>query len=103
MRSKFIQKNPDLRFIDYSQILKDFEAEHEEKLIEKVMVIAARTKDVSVAQQNEVLQGIKEKMSKGIIVDEDTELLNKLLMAEEVSQVGRIDRFLFKGCPAFFA
>ena len=49
------------------------------------MVIAARTKDVSVAQQNEVLQGIKEKMSKGIIVDEDTELLNKLLMSEEVS------------------
>ena len=92
-----------MRFIDYNQILKDFETEHEEKLIEKVMVIAPRTKDVSVAQQNEVLQGIKQMMSKGIIVDEDTELLNKFMMTEEVSQVGRIDRFLFKGCPAFFS
>ena len=67
------------------------------------MVIAARTKDVSVAQQNEVLQGIKEKMTSGIIVDEDTELLNKFLMTEDISQVGRIDRFLFNGCPAFFS
>ena len=42
-------------------------------------------------------------MSDGIIVDEDKELLNKFLMAEEVSQIGRIERFLFKGCPAFFS
>ena len=49
MRSKFILKNPDLKFVDYSQIFKDFETDNEEKLIEKVMVIAARTKDVSAA------------------------------------------------------
>ena len=60
MRSKFILKNPDLKFVDYSQIFKDFETDNEEKLIEKVMVIAARTKDVSAAQQNETLQELKE-------------------------------------------
>ena len=39
----------DLKFVDYSQIFKDFETDNEAKLIEKVMVIAARTKDVSAA------------------------------------------------------
>ena len=42
MRSKFILKYPDLKFVDYSQIYKDFETDNEEKLIEKVMVIATR-------------------------------------------------------------
>ena len=49
VRSKFMRKNPDLKFIDYGQIFEDFEAKNEEKLIEKVIVIASRTKDVSVA------------------------------------------------------
>lgn len=45
-----MRKNPDLKFIDYGQIFEDFETKNEEKLIEKVIVIASRTKDVSVAQ-----------------------------------------------------
>ena len=49
------------------------------------MVIATRTKDVSAAQQNETLQGLKEKMRKGIIVDEDKEMLKKFLMTEEIN------------------
>ena len=49
------------------------------------MVIAARTKDVSAAQQNETLQELKEQMRKGIIVDEDKEMLKKFLMTEEIN------------------
>ena len=37
------------------------------------------------------------------MIDEDKELLKRFLMTEEISQIGRIDRFLFKGCPAFLS
>ena len=36
-------------------------------------------------------------------MDEDKELLKKFLMGEDVSQVGRLEMFQFKGCPAFLS
>ena len=33
MRSKFILKYPDLKFVDYSQIFKDFETDNGEKIL----------------------------------------------------------------------
>jgi len=47
VRSEFLQDHNQLKFIDYSQIYEDFDILLDEKLIEKCIVVAPRTKEVS--------------------------------------------------------
>lgn len=42
-------------------------------------------------------------MTRGVLVDEDKELLRKFLMSEDISQVNRLEMFQFRGCPAFLS
>ena len=47
VQSQYLQNHSDLRFIDYRQIYQDFDINLDEKLIDKCLVIAPRTKEVS--------------------------------------------------------
>ena len=47
VRSGFLREHGDLRFVDYGQIYQDFDLGLDEKLIDKCLVIAPRTKEVS--------------------------------------------------------
>ena len=47
IRSGYLRDHGDLKFIDYAQIYEDFDMVLDEKLIDKCIVIAPRTKDVS--------------------------------------------------------
>ena len=47
VRSKYLKAHGDMKFMDYRQIFQDFELVCPEKLIERCLVIAPRTKEVS--------------------------------------------------------
>ena len=106
VRSSYLKNHNDMRFVDYKQILEDFDMNLDERLIEKCLVIAPRTKEVSsfhLQNPSETMQHSWLKQLEKSQCEENEEELNLMqtyLTIPELSNTNRNEVFQFFGCPA---
>ena len=91
VRSKYMKNHSDMKFMDYKQIYNDFELICPEKLIERCIVIAPRTKDNSVIHSQNLTEQTLNKRQFQYGYDEDKELMDTYLCNEEVASSNRLD------------
>ena len=94
-----MKNHMDMKFMDYKQIYHDFELICPEKLIERCIVIAPRTKEISAIHSQNTNDQNKNKRHYKYGYDEDKELFETYLCNEELASPNRSDQFLFLGCP----
>lgn len=57
--ASYLKQHNDMRFIDYKQVLEDFDMNLDERLIDQCLIIAPRTKEVSSLHYQNPVETIK--------------------------------------------